>query len=280
MSSKAKAAGTKAKAAPKAPAAPVEEVKAEVKAAGSKAKAAPKASAAPLEEVKAEVKFEKADAAIMGEIDAAFAAAGKDAAADKEKAIARMAACAASTPFVLPRVDKLIPLFDNSKMAAPAQKAARAIVENAQPKGHGVAAVVVPMVLAGMQDKKWKVKAGCIELLIPCLKQMENTPAQLAQCLPMIVPRLAEAALEVRAEIRNATAAVLREIGNLVASPEIKKTFAGLGNSLGRAHESETHTRCAGKNGKPNLPFVDRPSITFASHACSSARSQRTRQHE
>jgi ATPase subunit of ABC transporter with duplicated ATPase domains len=264
MSSKAKAAGTKAKAAPKAPAAPVEEVKAEVKAAGSKAKAAPKASAAPLEEVKAEVKFEKADAAIMGEIDAAFAAAGKDAAADKEKAIARMAACAASTPFVLPRVDKLIPLFDNSKMAAPAQKAARAIVENAQPKGHGVAAVVVPMVLAGMQDKKWKVKAGCIELLIPCLKQMENTPAQLAQCLPMIVPRLAEAALEVRAEIRNATAAVLREIGNLVASPEIKKLSQDLVTALAEpTNQKHTQGVLAKMGSQTFLSLIDPASLSL-----------------
>jgi len=131
------------------------------KASGSKAKAAPKTAAAKAEvEEKVEVKQVKADAAIMEEIDAALAASGKDGAAEKEKALARMLECAASTPFVLPRLEKLIPLFDNSKLAAPALKAARAAVESSQPKGHGIAAVAVPLVLAGMLDKKWKVKAG------------------------------------------------------------------------------------------------------------------------
>merc|ERR1740130_1061926 len=185
-----------------------------------------------VEEEKPAGKAEKADAAIVSEIDALFAVAGKDAAASKEKAVARMQACAASTPFMLSRIDKLTPLFDNAKLAGPAAKAAKAIIESTEPKGHGIAAVVVPILLAGMNDKKWKVKAGCIELLVPCLKQMENTPQQMALALPLIVPRLAEAALEVRAEIRNATGAVLREIGSLVASPEIKKLSQDLVTAL------------------------------------------------
>jgi ATPase subunit of ABC transporter with duplicated ATPase domains len=185
-----------------------------------------------VEETKVVETSEKADAAAMSEVDAAFAASGKDAAAAKEKAVAKLQACAASTPFVIPRLQNLIPLFDNSKLAAPALKASRAILENANPQGHGIAEVAVPMLLAGIADKKWKVKAGCIELLVPCLKQVEHTPAQLAQSLPLIVPKLAEAALEVRAEIRTATGAVLREIGSLVASPEIKKLSGDLVTAL------------------------------------------------
>jgi len=191
-----------------------------------------KESSSKAEETKVAEKSEKATAAAMGEIDSAFAASGKDAAAAKEQAVARLQACALSTPFALPRLEKLIPLFDNSKLAAPALKASRAILENANPRGHGIASTAVPMLLAGMADKKWKVKAGCIELLVPCLKQVEHTPAQLAQSLPLIVPKLAEAALEVRAEIRTATGAVLREIGSLVASPEIKKLSGDLVTAL------------------------------------------------
>merc|ERR1719329_1787816 len=80
---------------------------------------------------------------------------------------------------------------------------------------------------------RWKIKAGCIEVLSPCLRQMAlGSPAQLASCLPQIVNLLAAAALEVRAEIRTATGAVLREIGNLVASPEIKKLSQDLVTAL------------------------------------------------
>lgn len=64
---------------------------------------------------------------------------------------------------------------------------------------------------------------SALQVLLPALKQMEGaTSLQLAQCLPSIVAKLAEAALEVRAEIRAATGAVLKEIGAFVASPEIK----------------------------------------------------------
>ena len=110
-----------------------------------------------VEEEKPTAKSEKADAGIVAEIDAAFAVSGKDAVAAKEKALARMQGCAMSTPFMLPKLDMLIPLFDNSKLAAPASKAAKAILENTQPKGHGIAAIAVPILLAGMNDKKWKV---------------------------------------------------------------------------------------------------------------------------
>ncbi|CAK0852510.1 unnamed protein product, partial [Prorocentrum cordatum] len=182
------------------------------------AKAPAKAGAKAKAEAKAEVKpaaaAEKADAATMAEIDAALAGSGKDAAAAKAGAVERLTAMASQTPFVLPRLEKLVALFKDSKLGGPAIKAASAIVDGVMPKGHGVAAVAVPVLLAGMESKEWKIKAGCIEVMLPCIRQMdETTPAQLAQCLPLIVPRLAECALEVRAEVRTATTSVLRDIG-------------------------------------------------------------------
>jgi ATPase subunit of ABC transporter with duplicated ATPase domains len=228
------------------------------------AKAGDKKATAKAEEEKPAVKAERADAAIVAEIDAAFEAAGKDAAPAKEKALARMLACAASTPFMLPRLEKLTPLFDNSKLAAPAIKAAKAILEHAQPMGHGIAAVAVPILLAGISDKKWKVKAGCIELLVPCLKQMESTPAQLAQSLPLIVPRLAEAALEVRAEIRKATSAVLVFIGSLVASPEIKKLSQDLVTALAEpTNQKHTQSVLEKMGSQTFLSMIDPASLSL-----------------
>jgi ATPase subunit of ABC transporter with duplicated ATPase domains len=230
--------------------------KATDKKSGSKAKAE--------KDEKATVVEKKADAAIMKEIDAAFAASGKDAAAEKEKAVALMEACAASTPFVLPRLSKLIPLFDNSKLAGPAAKAAAAILEKATPKGHGVASVAVPLVLEGMADKKWKVKAGCINLLVPCLKQMEGTPAQLAESLPLIVPKLAEAALEVRGEIRTATSTVLREIGSLVASPEIKKLSQDLVTALAEpTNQKHTQAVLSKMGSQTFMSLIDPASLSL-----------------
>eukprot|EP00439_Symbiodinium_sp_Y106_P082736 s465_g22.t1 len=196
-------------------------------------KAAPKADA-------------KADEATFKDIDEAFAASGKDAADKKAVAISTLEALCAATPFVLPRLPQLIPLFDNSKLAAPAVKAATAIVEAVAPKGHGIAELVMPTLLAGIDDKKWKVKVGCIQVMLPALKQMEDlegvTTLQLSQWLPTIVSKLAEAALEVRAEIRTATGAVLKEIGAFVASPEIKALSTDLVTALAEP-TNQKHTQ-------------------------------------
>eukprot|EP00972_Heterocapsa_arctica_P061622 9088605-Heterocapsa_arctica.AAC.1 len=71
---------------------------------------------------------------------------------------------------------------------------------------------------------------------------MEGTPAQMAGCLPLIVPRLAECALEVRAEIRTAVGVVLREVGSRIASPEIKKLSQDLVTALAEP-TNQKHTQ-------------------------------------
>ncbi|CAK0865189.1 unnamed protein product [Prorocentrum cordatum] len=201
----------------------------------------------------------------MAEIDAALGGSGKDAAAAKARAVERLAAMASQTPFVLPRIEKLVALFKDSKLGAPAIKAASAIVDGVAPKGHGVAAVAVPVLLTGMESKEWKVKAGCIEVLLPCLRQMdESTPAQLAQCLPLIVPRLAECALEVRAEVRTATTSVLRDIGSRVASPEIKKLSQDLVTALAEpTNQKHTQAVLAKMGNQTFLSLIDPASLSL-----------------
>eukprot|EP00931_Biecheleriopsis_adriatica_P074143 TRINITY_DN4826_c0_g1_i1.p1 TRINITY_DN4826_c0_g1~~TRINITY_DN4826_c0_g1_i1.p1 ORF type:complete len:1432 (+),score=436.50 TRINITY_DN4826_c0_g1_i1:58-4296(+) len=225
----------------------------------TKAKACDKKSAA--DKPAAEVVAEKADEFIASEIDAALA--GKDKPA-KEKAAARMEACAASTPFMLPRLDKLVPLFDDSKIGPQAIKSACAIVDQVSPKGHGIASSVIPVVIAGMSDKKWKVKAGCIEMLQPCLRQLQATPAQMAECLPEIVTKLAECALEVRAEIRNGTGAVLRQIGTLVASPEIQRLSQDLVTALAEpTNQKHTQAVLAKMGSATFLSLIDPASLSL-----------------
>jgi hypothetical protein len=48
----------------------------------------------------------------------------------------------------------LIACFDTSKLSSAAAKAARAAIENASPNCHAIAAVALPMVLVGMDEKK------------------------------------------------------------------------------------------------------------------------------
>lgn len=207
----------------------------------------------------------KADAATFIQINQAFAASGKDAASAKSTAVAQLESLAFATPFVLPMLDKLVEFFSDSKLGASAVKTACAIVMKMKPQGHGIASTVMPALLRGMEDKKWKTKAGCIEVLLPCLEQMqEETPAQLASSLPLIVPKLAEAALEVRAEIRNATGAVLRKIGALVASPEIQKLSQDLVTALAEpTNQKHTHSVLAKMGNQTFLSLIDPASLSL-----------------
>jgi len=230
--------------------------KADTKKAGAKAKAAARV------EVRADI---RADEATLAEIDAAFAAAGKDAGEAKARAVASLQALAAATPFVVPRLQHLIPLFDNSKLGPDAVKAACAIVAGASPRGHGVGERVVPAVLAGMDDKKWKVKVGCIELLQPCLQQLLGAaPAQLAEHLPAVVGKLAEAALESRKEIRAATGAVLKDIGGMVASAEIKELSADLVTALAEpTNQKHTQAVLARMGNQTFKSLIDEASLAL-----------------
>merc|ERR1719450_1430810 len=90
------------------------------------------------------------------------------------------------------------------------------------------------------------------------------TPGQLAECLPQIVGKLAEAALEVRAEVRTATGAVLREIGNLVASPEIKKLSADLVTALAEpTNQKHTQGVLAKMGNQTFLSLIDAASLSL-----------------
>eukprot|EP00927_Polykrikos_kofoidii_P000852 TRINITY_DN10324_c0_g1_i1.p1 TRINITY_DN10324_c0_g1~~TRINITY_DN10324_c0_g1_i1.p1 ORF type:complete len:1436 (-),score=300.37 TRINITY_DN10324_c0_g1_i1:244-4551(-) len=207
----------------------------------------------------------KANAVSVAKIDASLASTGKDASSSKATAVAQLASLAAATPFVLPRLEKLVALFADSKLGSPSVKTACAIVAGMKPQGHGIASKVMPALLAGMDDKKWKTKAGCIEILLPCLEQMhEHTPAQLASSLPLIVPKLAEAALEVRAEIRTATSAVLRKIGALVASPEIKQLSQDLVTALAEpTNQKHTQSVLARMGNQTFLSLIDPASLSL-----------------
>eukprot|EP00437_Effrenium_voratum_P030289 CAMPEP_0181409902 /NCGR_PEP_ID=MMETSP1110-20121109/7063_1 /TAXON_ID=174948 /ORGANISM="Symbiodinium sp., Strain CCMP421" /LENGTH=1412 /DNA_ID=CAMNT_0023532433 /DNA_START=36 /DNA_END=4271 /DNA_ORIENTATION=+ len=201
----------------------------------------------------------------LKEVETALASSGKDAASAKASALATLEKLSSATAFVLPKLPQLVELFADSKLGAPAQKAALAIVTHIQPRGHGVASEVMPILLKGMQDKRWKVKAACIDVLLPCLHQMfDSTPAQMAGLLPQILQVLAEAALEVRAEIRSATGAVLREIGTLVASPEIKKLSQDLVTALAEpTNQKHTQDVLARMGNQTFMSLIDAASLSL-----------------
>jgi ATPase subunit of ABC transporter with duplicated ATPase domains len=123
----------------------------------------------------------------------------------------------------------------------------------------------MPVLVAGMTSKTWKIKATCIDLLRPCLQSMNAaTPTQLSQALPEIVTKLAEAALEVRAEVRASCKSVLSLIGGMVSSPEISKLSEDLVTALSEpTNQKRTQEVLARMGNQTFMSLIDAASLAL-----------------
>jgi hypothetical protein len=83
--------------------------------------------------------------------------------------------------------------------------------------GYGVNAVL-PIVLTALSARAWRTKfesATVLGAMAFC------APKQLSQCLPLIVPRLLEAATDPHKKVVDAAQAALEQIGSVIGNPEI-----------------------------------------------------------
>ena len=135
-----------------------------------------------------------------------------------------------------PYVVKFLPiLLENyssrdDRVRQASEAASRSVMRNLSP--HGVK-LVMPKVLEGMGDTRWRTKQVSIRMLGA---MAYCSPQSLSSCLPRIVPLLTESCSDAHIEIQRSAQAALMDIGNVIRTPEIADVQQVLLQALAEPH--------------------------------------------
>ncbi|KAJ7224326.1 armadillo-type protein [Mycena pura] len=106
------------------------------------------------------------------------------------------------------------------------QDAARIIMGNMS--GYGLK-LILPSLLAGLEEKQWRTKKGSIELLG---MMAYCSPRQLSLSLPIVIPRLTGVLTDSHAQVRTAANKSLKQFGEVITNPEIQSLVPALLKAL------------------------------------------------
>lgn len=93
---------------------------------------------------------------------------------------------------------------------------------------HGVK-LILPAILKALSDPAWRTKQGGIELLG---SMAYCAPRQLADSLPMIVPKLTDAFADTHPKVRDSGRKALEDIGSVIRNPEVASLSMTLMSAL------------------------------------------------
>lgn len=122
-------------------------------------------------------------------------------------------------PYVIVLLPALLKCFsDSSDHVRVAAKSSIGLIMS-KLSGHGVK-LLVPAVLAGLEDDDWRTKQASIHMLG---SMSHCAPKQLASCLPSIVPKVTDAFSDTHPKVKASAKASLEDICKVIKNPEISE---------------------------------------------------------
>lgn len=131
-------------------------------------------------------------------------------------------------PYVIVLLPALLKCFsDSSDHVRAAAKSSIGLIMS-KLSGHGVK-LLVPAVLAGLDDDDWRTKQASIHMLG---SMSHCAPKQLATCLPNIVPKLTDAFSDTHPKVKASAKTSLEDICKVIKNPEISEISSTLLQAL------------------------------------------------
>jgi len=184
----------------------------------------------------------------------------------RNNALIALKGLAWTTPLMIGKpLEDLLALQIDGKLGKAASEAATAVMSKFTPSGHGVCQLLLPTVVALVEDKNWKVRLAGLKLLSPCLQQLRHTANQLSDVLSRLLPQLLEGPLmEPRQDVQSAARDVLAVIAKMVRNSEVSRLSADVVLALADpANQKNTQDVLSKLGSTTFMNYIDAPSLAL-----------------
>lgn len=138
-----------------------------------------------------------------------------------------------------------------------AQDAARVIMGGLS--GYGLK-LILPTLLDGLNEKQWRTKKGCIEVLG---MMAYCSPKQLSLSLPIVIPRLTGVLMDSHAQVKASANRSLKQFGEVISNPEIQSLVPVLLKAL--VDPGKTPNALGSLLKMSFMHYIDHSSLALAS---------------
>ncbi|WFD24695.1 translational activator of GCN4 [Malassezia equina] len=119
--------------------------------------------------------------------------------------------------------------------------------------------LILPSLLAGLDEKQWRTKKGAVELLGA---MAFCAPRQLSAALPAVIPRLSDVLTDSHRQVSAAANQSLKQFGEVITNPEIHKLVPTLLKALIDPN-AKTQSALKALLHTPFVHYIDGPSLAL-----------------